>query len=307
MKEEITYQERSALAYRKMRLREKTEQVELLLSGQGESLLPFVRDEYGHYSEEKTRALCARLADPLSLDGEKRETLESFLYCALRLIEGDPFSFCMAGNRGSFRNLVRLARETDYWDVSELYYDELTDPNTAHGIFPCLDELCRALSGWDAAETISPEARAALPEHLRIRMEQELREREAAPAECSDVSDEEYSEIERARYDALSPEERQWEDEESARFREEEERKREWLAGFPDREALLQEYLRFRCLYAQGNLRGTELGKAAEEAVDLWLCRMKKAYFLEDDRYFYAYGLLDRAVRALREPPREEG
>lgn len=291
------------MAYRKMRLREKTDQVELLLSGQGESLLPLVRDESGHYSEEKTRALCAQLADPLGLDRGKRETLESFLYCALRLIEGDPFSFCLAGNRGSFRNLVGLARETDYWDVSELYYDELTAPNTAHGIFPCLDELCKALSGWDAAESISPEARAALPEHLQM----ELREREALLAEYPDVSDEEYREIEQMRYDALSPEERQWEDEENARFREEEEQKQEWLAGFSDREALLQEYLRFRRLYAQGNLRGTGLGKAAEDAVDLWLYRMKKAYFLEDDRYFYAYGLLDRAVRALREPPREEG
>lgn len=291
------------MAYRKMRLREKTDQVELLLSGQGESLLPLVRDESGHYSEEKTRALCAQLADPLGLDRGKRETLESFLYCAFRLIEGDPFSFCLAGNRGSFRNLVELARETDYWDVSELYYDELTAPNTAHGIFPCLDELCKALSGWDAAESISPEARAALPEHLQM----ELREREALLAEYPDVSDEEYREIEQMRYDALSPEERQWEDEENARFREEEEQKQEWLAGFSDREALLQEYLRFRRLYAQGNLRGTGLGKAAEDAVDLWLYRMKKAYFLEDDRYFYAYGLLDRAVRALREPPREEG
>lgn len=309
MKKEITTQELENLRYRKKRLRGKLVRLERLLSGGGTGPLPLVRGEDGKWSEEGGRELVQTLLDtldlslrgqgeeteiscplsqlPPALGPEQREFFESFFYCALRALESPPPGPAWPGPLGgTWAQLVDLARETGYTDRYTLYFDE--QYRGVSGLFAAMDQMYEALAGEPAVRRASPQDIQIMEERFEteITAQEELPLWDAFPKEVQMEFSEPSTSFDRGS------EERQ-----EAAFA-------DWRKSFPEQEAFCREYLRFRELYftAEG---WRYLGAWTEQAVDLYLYREGTSGFLNDESYFLAYGLLDRAERQLRRALRE--
>lgn len=304
MKQELTTRELETLEYRKKRLRRKLERLELLLSGGGSSPCPLVRGAQGGWAEERGRALIRALLETLDLNlrgqeaqpeepcplsqlspvltEEQRTLFESFFYCTLRALEAPVPSTDWSGPLdGTWIELLTLARETPYSDRYTLYFDELYQAPA--GIFHCLDQMYETLTGEAAVRRASPED----IQTVRERFQKEIAELDSIPAweELPEEIRMEFSE-------PFSTEDQAEAEEQAAALA-------AWRDGFRERETFCREYLRFREMYF-GTDVWRHLGDWTEQTVDLYLYREGSSGFLTDDRYFLAYGLLDRAARQLQ-------
>ena len=155
--EEYSTQDISLMEFREKLFREEIERYTAAITGERESILPFVRDESGRYSEEKTwdfiRELthCAyiyweyskeQLRQAERAEGtmeefieltygaaaafspQEEEFLQSFLYCALRVSEANPWRNTGGGTQ-TFQDLIRFAGER-YSSQIQLYVEEAT-------------------------------------------------------------------------------------------------------------------------------------------------------------------------------------
>lgn len=309
MKKEITTQELENLEYRKKRLRGKLARLERLLSGGGAGPLPLVRGEDGKWSEERGRGLVRELLDaldlslrgrgeepeapcplsrlPPALEPEQRELFERFFYCALRALEAPLPGPAWAGPLGgTWAQLVDLARETGYADRYTLYFDE--QYRGVSGLFAVMDQLYEALTG-------EPAVCRASPRDIQI-MEERFEKEIAAQAELP-LWDAFPKEVQMAFSEPSAPFGRGTEERQAAALD-------HWRKSFPEQETFCREYLRFRELYF--TVEGWRcLGGWTERAADLYLYREGTSGFLNDESYFLAYGLLDRAERQLRRALRE--
>lgn len=149
----------SLLAFREELFQEELEHCARLLNGEEASLLPFVRDARGTYSEANTLATVRELADCAllwwnhgrrkirassrseeerqmnqvlcaeveSFSTEERALVENFFYCALRVAETDLLQDLhgqdVSGATGTFGDLIRYADES-YPDEIALFVAE---------------------------------------------------------------------------------------------------------------------------------------------------------------------------------------
>lgn len=82
-------EELKVLNFRKTKIREKIDELEGLLTGRQCSILPYITDESGEYSEEKIENFIKELLDCLTLgvdyhQEDPKELYTSFLHCAIR-------------------------------------------------------------------------------------------------------------------------------------------------------------------------------------------------------------------------------
>lgn len=153
----------SIMEFREKLIMEELEQYAKTLTGEGESILPFIRDENGNYSEEKTWKFigelteyahvyweyyqeCQRqsyrenssfsesdiemLAGPsASFSQDEKDFLQNFFYCAIRVAEVDLL--CNLRGRHisqatqTFQDFIRYSSE-QYASRAELYVGEAT-------------------------------------------------------------------------------------------------------------------------------------------------------------------------------------
>lgn len=299
--QKITPTQLENLLYRRKRMERKASQTAVLLSGRGKSLLALLRTPSGRYSEAQTRALTARLTDarPLAA-GLDADFFESFLYCALRLAERGP---CLIfgpgfewGMDGIWQDLADLAATVDPWgDRFDRWYQDHYDPASGSGTsfgFVLMDDLYEKFSG----RSIRADLEKALPEVAQTaeaRYRPVIGELAALQAGDAQLLAEEWdgvyipadSDVSREELDAL----------EAARLQKE----REWEAAFPEKEKFCETYLRCRRRYFETE-RCRGLSGALEQALDIYLYQAGASYYLDDDVFFAAYGLLDQSAGQVR-------
>lgn len=277
------------LYFRQWRLRRKADQVAKLVSTLTNEVAVRCRDEKGLWSEWQGRRLIDELVKSLEaslraqgdpeLSPEGRELFETFLYCALRLMENPP-----DGDEQWVHNnwsaLIRTAADLAYQDPYELYYKERYG-GMYDSSFIQFSSMYHTLTGHyvevPQTELDIMEARFAQ------RREQEEKEAEAR------------LEAMRAKGFDIEGALKEWDEE----FAAHKQMKKVWAASFRDSDTFCRAYLRFRELYfsEKGWL---VLGPWVKQAVYGYLSQQNKGLFLTDDVFFSLYGLLDRVEKKLR-------
>lgn len=304
----ITSRQLETLLYRRKRMERKARQAAMLISGRGKSLLPLLRTPSGRYSEKQTRALTAQLTDARPLaGGPDAGFFESFLYCALRLAERGPGLICGPGfewgTDGIWQDLTELAATVDPWgDRFDRWYQDFYDPASGSGTsfgFVLMDDLYEKFSG----RSIRADLEKALPE-----VAEKSADRYRSAIEELAVIQEEDARLLAEEWDseyipadvAFDPEEL------DALDAIQEQKAREWIAAFPQKELFCQTWLRCRkCYFQTERCRG--LYAALEQALDVYLYQAGASYYLDDDAFFAAYGFLDQSTGKLRRLIKERG
>lgn len=310
----LTVKQMKSLEFRKGRLLEKVEALDRLLSGRDVSLLPLVRTETGRYSEKRTWALVEELLAalekyrqylrhddqddetelaPYRLPEQERSLYRSFLYCAIRMAAGNPW--WIRGSywpKGTFGDILALAKQTGYERKVDLYFDELYARGGMWGFFAYMDDFYEALTGQKISTTITEE------EQLEAREWHQKEVQEWEESEDEMFSPEELEKIYMEEYESLSDGEKQALDEEAEQNRKDAQEKQAWVRAFPQKESFCQQYLLFRKLYFQ-NWSG--LADSIEHMLDIYLYEHGASRLLEDDTYFYAYALFNKLLKQVKD------
>lgn len=338
---EITVKQMQSLEYRRDRLREKIRKLEFLISGKGESFLPLVRTKSGRYSEKRTWALVEALLDALEKyekyekwqedsgdsgwkDGDlplakvayqmpeqNRTFWRSFLYCAVRFAESNPASvWCLGTCRpgglpwwgietaGTFEDILSLAECVERIARAELHFAELYHPEYLSGFFGWMDNLYQAFAGKPVTDTISEADRLT----VRELFPDETAQAERLQAEQPDEQgiNQLLTEAAQAEWETMSEEERRWEDEKEREYFQYEQMREDWLRAFPNKESFCRQYLVFRELFFQVDCR-RGFCSILEQAIDVYLYERETSGYMDDETFFSAYGLVNKAVGEIRE------
>lgn len=246
----------------------------------------------------------SRRTDPLSgpdaweMDETVRSFYRCFLYCALRLVESKPFWLVETGGR--FEDVLRLAGEMDYGRPEELHFLELCRPGELRGTFRWMDALYEALSGRFIVQEISAPQIQAVRERYPGRLEE--MEESWRQTEGDDLPREATEEEERILWEqleSLTDQERENLGRVSRWSSREEERILDWLKAFPEKEAFCRQYLLCRELYFASGA-GPKLRRTVRRMLNAYLFAQGWSGYLDEDRFFSAYVLADRAVNQLR-------
>lgn len=290
MYESLPKKQLESLRYRWERLDAQFQRLEGLLSGGGKSLRPLVRTESGVHWERGVWRLIDQLLEALEaaearkLPEKERALFSSFLYCAIRVAEEDPW--WITRTSGTFSDILRLGKSLWTRSKVELCYMEVYGVIWGlEGFFGHMDELYRLFSGQHIKKTFSeaerqwirafnPEESAAIEKKWRESEELEellpgLDEDPEAPAA--------YDEDEAQR---------EWE------------AQTDWVASFADKEVLCRQYLRFRGLYFDE--AGLRFPQRLRRMLDVYLAGQGVSAYLDDDAFFETYAQLDEIARRLR-------
>lgn len=118
------------------------------------------------------------------------------------------------------------------------------------------------------------------------------------------MSDGEDQQSSQDAYDALPEEDKRRMAEESQWYIETELRRQAWLEKFPERDRFCQEYLNWRKLYFSLEDR-QNVPQEVERMLAAYLCAQNASAVLDDDRFFSAYVLADKAAAQVRRTPGE--
>lgn len=210
--EEYSSQDISLMEFREKLFLEEADRFVTAITGERQSLLPFIRDENGAYSEKKTWNLiqelirCAhvyweyhkeQLREEYRAEGagedfietiagasrvfsEKELTfLQSFLYCSLRISEANPWRNT-GGVTQTFQDLILFSRE-HYEDLSQLYVAEATaeafNDRYSHmkGIYRPASWLFHLFTGLYLSDLYTEQAQKNFFSHLPFYLQQEMK------------------------------------------------------------------------------------------------------------------------------------
>ena len=274
--------------YRAIRDREAALQAQLraledTLTGRSTPLRRFLRDSKGRFRENLAQELVARLLQALrehrqweieeereaegwdddfwdvygedmkednSLDDREAQLYESFLYCALRLLD-DPPPWWPGGGHGTFGDLLALSQDPmtmgHYQKDTELMAEELCGDGP-QGFFSTMDQVYQLLSGEAITATFS------LEDLQRVRVGRE--ERVDAWERCQAREEPDPDPL-----DEAIPED--WEELDPAQD--------DWARRFPCRENLLHQYRLYRERCFALNLDGERFREDLRGALGLFL------------------------------------
>lgn len=178
--EQFTKKEIEMMEFREKLFLEQVEQYRAVVTGEQESILPFVQDENGNYSEEKTWKFieeltkCAKIyfqylnqkkdgsedgdkfneiwLSEIQLNEKSENLLKDFFYCAIRVSQVNAWRNYQ-GSTQTLKDLIAFS-EQEYQDECELYQDEV-EADVIHtgdycfvkGIYGKADFLVHLLSG----------------------------------------------------------------------------------------------------------------------------------------------------------------
>ncbi len=295
MKEAITEQTWKTLQYRKRQLARKAEQVELLLAGQGQSLLPFLQED-GQLSEEKVKAFTERLMETLELTLRAREQCElteeqrtfyqDYLYTLLRVAGDPPPWLSLILVNGTFSDLMDMTRDVlKYRDKAHFLLDVAYWQSSDSLLFYCLDLAWETATGENLSQRIDPEELAEAERRFPDQAKAVKEYHELQSVDIEPWMEEEGSEI-------MEPWMLEAEEAQDAE-------RQAWLERFFQSPDARDAYLRWRDSYF--DLRAYEwLEYQMEGMIDVFLYQEGRSSLLTDDTYFSVYALLNRAEKQLR-------
>ena len=312
----ITREKWKALQFRKERLADCLQELEGNLSGLQTVFLSLVRDNDGKYSEKRTQALidsfleahrvCLRLreGEEQAPEQEDETIYRSFLYCAIRYVECPPSwdsDFCeLPTVRGCYGDILRFARNLTPADKTALLFYERYRPQELEGFFASMDELYHKITAVSVTQSADDADYLAMRERYRQeidRMEQEGPELEEGQQKLQEMmSAEQRQEMLRQIFeDTALAEGLEKTAEEDIR---QQCMQKDWLADFQEQETFCSQYLLFRRSYFESPFRW-RFAKDIEHMLDLVLLRQGDSNYLDNDIFFYALALLEKAAKML--------
>lgn len=307
MKLKISDDEISNLDFRKRKTKEKIKELESFFTGRQSSILPWIQDKPGIYSEKKLQAFIRELSDSLEryrqyenkdadykMKRKEKDFYEAYLYCTIRGIVNSRWgaSAWVASCR-TFEDIINMAVDPETMRIhipEELYYEELYEPVTG-GFFGYMDETYKLLTGVDIAESITGVEKDRVyqlyPQALDI--ERELEKRKALE---DDLSEEERQEI------LEDYEEVQHSQEVAAYILEIEENRKKWVQGFGDSALFCKYYKKYRKLYFE--VERYRFVSDIEHMIDIFLMEQKISSFGSEDKFLKAYTVADRTCIRLK-------
>lgn len=300
MKEPFTKQTWDTLQYRKRQLARKTEQMERLLAGQEQSLLPFLRAD-GRFSREKAKAFADELLEALELtlrvreravlSKAQREFYRDYLYTLLRLADDPPPWVYLF--QGTFADLMEMTRDVLQYKDKASFDLDLAYWNLYNSqVFYWLDLAWEIATDEKLVQRITPEDLAEV-ERRYPEQAKEAKEYNALQSmEIEPWMEEECSEpVEEWMLEEAEQQEAEWQ---------------AWMGRFfqdaDDRDAYLRWRTAYFDLWAWGWLE-TQMG----EMIDVFLYQRGDSSLLTDDAYFSIYALLNRVEKQLRELLHDQG
>ena len=287
MHADLSKEHLESLEYRRERLGAQMDRLEQLVSGSGEKLLPLVRTPSGAHSESGTRALIEDLLYALETAGQHalsrkdRALFSSFLYCAIRIAEEDPW--WLVDVSGKFQDILRLGESLRPSHKAELCYMEMYRSPELDGFFGCMDELFFLFSGTRIKDTFPEEERGQIRNlHSEESAELEEMRREIVENQAFPDGD---------GLEACFPDEDDYEQEER-------EAQRKWAAGFAEKEKFCGEYLKFRSLYFDEE--GSRFPDRLRQMLEIYFAERGASLYLNDDAFFEAYAQLNEIARRLQ-------
>ena len=313
------------LAFRKKKIKDKVQEIEDLLTGRDNSILPYVVDENGRYSESMSRYFIGRLLDALEQYGKQtgywsegsmsevmREYMECFLYCVIRSAASeldwlDDTVWDLP--KQSFRTFLDAAVDvTSKEQKAYILYDELyTGVFCLEGLFKYCVPMYEKLTGEDITTTIPKEWLDIVKPMHEADIEYML---EAAQENEFDFEDHELSEEEVAKayeeyVNNMSPEERREYDEMTELLDEDQKRRAEsekrFVENFLHKDEFIRSFLRYRELYfSDEKLYQNITRKLIEGMLDIYLVKTNMSYLANEEVFVRSYMQLDRAIKNIR-------
>lgn len=266
--EQFTKKEIEMMEFREKLFLEQVEQYRAAVTGEQESILPFVQDEKGNYSEEKTWEFvdeltkCAKIYfqylnqkwedsdkfneiwfSEIQLNEKSENLLKDFFYCAVRVSQVNAWR----NHQGSTQTLKDLIifSEQVYRDECELYQDEVHadvlragDYRFTKGIYGKADFLVHLLSGNFVTQYYTKEKVRRYYPYLSEILKKELGSEEEIPHEIAKAA----YEAEEQAITIMMEENGEKEDCENPVTKEQEKIKKE----FVEKEQFIKRYFRFR-------------------------------------------------------------
>ena len=221
------------IEFRKRKLQEKTNEIECIVSGRVNSILPYIRTQKGEYSESKTWKFIHELTDALNEYGVKykfwydntadeymdcipekvREYVECYLYCVIRVMESD-----LSWMKGE--GLILEIPETNFQQILDfakglqtgkrkyvVLFDELyCDGLGIMGLFSYCTIFYRELTGEDITGTISEDLKSMIEEKYADSLMQVVEKFDGTNGE--DLTEEEEERMFQEMWDNLPEEEK---------------------------------------------------------------------------------------------------
>lgn len=308
LKIKISDDEISQLDFRKRKAEEKIKELEGLFTGRQSSILPWMQDAPGIYSEEKLQAFLQKLLDSLErykqyenkdadyrIKHKERDFYEAYLYCTIRGIASSRWgASAWVTSCRTYEDIINMARDPETMRIhtpEELYYEEIYEPVTG-GFFGYMDETYELLTGVDITESITKEEKSNVyklyPKALDIE-----REREERKSLEDSISEEEYQEM------LENLEEKDPMEQEIDEFIGEiDENRKKWVQGFGDITLFCKYYKKYRKIYFE--VERYHFVSDIEHMIDVFLMEQKISCFGSEDDFLKAYTMTDRTWIRLK-------
>jgi hypothetical protein len=326
---EITDEEIKIMHFRSMKLQEQTEKLELMFSGRGKSILPYIQTEKGRYSEKKTWKLIRQLVSCLEryiqyvyedrtykLSQLEIEFYQSFLYCTIRGAAFDYPELRIMANCKTMDDICRMAADpgtTRIKNAVDLFFEELYEP-VLDGFFGYMDPLYELLSGHPITDTIGEKERQQLIqmyeqkineykqdfEDYQEAMRNDFRQEGMTDEEVDAYIDEEEDRMAKWYWEHADEEERAQLTREQEDYDRIQAEKKAWASEFQYKEMFCRQYLRYRELYFKVANMNFEVN--IKRMVEIFLYEEGLSHYRDEDDFLEAYTLLSRVMKQVNIP-----
>lgn len=310
MQVELVQEELKHLDFRRGKIKEKIKELESLMTGVRCSILPYVTEESGAYSEEKLERFIGGLIDCLeqykehTLNENEKKLYESFLYCTIRGVTADLWHYhtgapyWIAPCR-TYEDIISMAEDPETLRIQnpeELHFEEIYNPLELGGFFAYMNHVYMLLTGEHIEQDITDEERETVrnlyPEAVAI--EKSWEEREAIE-KCLTQEELDMAAQEEEAWSELYAEEELYEQEE---YEETEKYRTEWVQGFGDIRPFCEHYKRYRELYFKADK--SSFAADIRDMIDVFLMEQGISCFGDEDKFILAYTLADQSYRHIK-------
>ena len=303
----------SQLDFRKRKTSQKMKGLESLLTGRQVSILPYVQDETGVYSEKKIQAFIKKLLDSLKrykqyetknpkykLSDNEKEFYTAYLYCTIRGMTASTYGAYMSiAPCLTYEDIVNMAKNPETVRIhtpEELHYEELYEPVTG-GFFGYMDETYELLTGENIAATITEAEKSRVFEIFPDAIEIERQWKELEEFETG-ISEEDYAEIMQDDYYYGEAEA-----EVDNFIKEIYEERQKWVQNFGDKTSFCEHYKKYREIYFE--VERYHFAADIENMIDLFLMEQEISCFGDEDAFLKAYTMIGQSYTRMKKLLRE--
>lgn len=300
----------SQLDFRKRKAAEKIKELESLLTGRQVSILPYVQDETGVYSEKKIQGFIKKLLESLmrykqyetknpnyKLSDNEKEFYRAYLYCTIRGMSDSAYgAYVSIAPCLTYEDITNMAKKPETVRIhtpEELHYEELYEPVTG-GFFGYMDETYELLTGENIAATITEEEKSRVFEIYPDAKEIESQQKELEAG----LSEEDYAEIMQDDYGFG-----EMEAEIDLFLKEIDDERQKWVQNFGDITSFCEHYKIYRKTYFE--VERYHFAADIENMIDLFLMEQEISCFGNEDTFLKAYTMMGRSYIRMKKLLRE--